>query len=214
VCTREVCAEPSCDDSVQNGAELALDCGASGCAGCRAGTPCSEPEQCASGLCKAGQCDVSCAAGTAECDGDLSVECESQILSDPAQCGACAAPCALEHAVPSCLRGACQVESCETSYQDCNGDPKDGCEANLQTNPDHCGACNAACSRVNADVTCVDTTCALTCNPGYGDCDRNAATGCEKPTSDDIEHCGGCNRRCYATAGETPVCVEGQCETR
>ena len=214
VCTNAVCSEPSCNDGLQNGAELGRDCGAQGCVGCRAGTPCTEPEHCSSGRCEDGACGVSCPAGSAECDGDFSVECEIEIASDPAHCGACETLCAPAHALPSCVAGICRIEACEGSYQDCNGDPSDGCEANLQSDPDNCTACGLACSRSNGDPVCVAGTCALTCAQGYDDCDHDAATGCETKLDDNVEHCGGCNRRCNAPEGETPVCLDGQCQSQ
>ncbi|MDI3290426.1 FG-GAP-like repeat-containing protein [Polyangium sp. 15x6] len=39
-----------------------------------------------------------------------------------------------------------QCEACAGTLADCNGVASDGCEANLQSNADHCNACNLACS--------------------------------------------------------------------
>lgn len=212
ICAHGVCAEATCDDGVRNGAELDVDCGAPGCSGCHTGNRCTQGEQCASGVCEDGVCGVSCSALTAECDDDLSLECETEIMSDPDHCGACDSPCVLAHAVPSCVEGVCRIERCESPYRDCNGDPSDGCEANLDSDPKHCASCDLVCSAINGDPLCFAGTCALTCAQGYDDCDHDAANGCETQLDDDVEHCGGCNRRCTAPDGATPRCRDGQCE--
>lgn len=38
------------------------------------------------------------------------------------------------------------MKSCETTWKDCNAKASDGCEANIQDNPSHCGACGKACA--------------------------------------------------------------------
>jgi hypothetical protein len=211
VCVDGVCAEATCDDQVKNGAELDVDCGASGCFGCHPGTACTEPSQCASNLCEEGRCKVACPAGKAECDDNLGEECETRISNDPTHCGSCDNRCELANATQSCVDGACQIAACEAPYHDCNGEPKDGCEVNLDRDPDNCGGCDFVCSRVHADAACTDGNCAITCDFGFGDCDRDATNGCEMALGDSIEHCGGCNRRCTAPDEQTPVCIDGQC---
>ncbi|MBK6532721.1 MAG: hypothetical protein IPF99_24940 [Deltaproteobacteria bacterium] len=47
------------------------------------------------------------------------------------------------------------MASCTAPFADCNGSASDGCEANTQSDPAHCGACNTACpTRANATATC------------------------------------------------------------
>jgi hypothetical protein len=211
VCKDGICAAPSCDDGLRNGDEQDVDCGAEGCAGCRAGTACTSGAQCASGVCAGNLCEVSCAIGSAECDGDLNVECEVTTTSDAQNCGACGAVCALEHAEAVCSESVCAIATCEASYADCNGKAADGCEANLNRDADHCGDCDQVCPREHAEPSCVQGICAITCDFGFGDCDRDVSNGCETVLDDNIEHCGGCNRRCAAPAGETAFCSNGVC---
>lgn len=213
VCADELCAEPACDDQVRNGGEVDVDCGASGCPGCEAGIACTDPAQCRSASCDDGRCTALCDEGRAECDDDLSLECETNTQEDPAHCGACQAACALEHAEPSCRDGVCLIARCEEWYADCNGDPADGCEIHLGRDPEHCGDCEVACSSVNASPGCTNGVCALTCALGYDDCDRDASTGCETSLTDPV-HCGGCGRVCVAPAGETAVCLDGECAAK
>ncbi len=46
---------------------------------------------------------------------------------------------------------------CDPPFADCNGDPSDGCETNLQQAPSHCGACFRGC----LGAACVDGQCEL-----------------------------------------------------
>ncbi len=49
------------------------------------------------------------------------------------------------------------------------------------------------------------------CISGYIDCDSNEANGCETDLSNDIAHCGECNRACETEFGVS-VCVGGECQ--
>ncbi|MEM1413357.1 MAG: hypothetical protein AAGH15_00580 [Myxococcota bacterium] len=48
----------SCEDGIQNGGEMAVDCAGGGCALCPAGTACMAPAVCASGTCTMGFCEA------------------------------------------------------------------------------------------------------------------------------------------------------------
>ena len=55
--------------------------------------------------CRAGRCEVgACIAGTAECDGDSEVLCETTTLVDNRHCGACGHAC---EADALCVSGRC-----------------------------------------------------------------------------------------------------------
>ncbi|MBX7193488.1 MAG: putative metal-binding motif-containing protein [Sandaracinaceae bacterium] len=47
------------------------------------------------GMCVAGSCELTCAAGTADCDGDASNGCETSLATDPRHCGDCATDCGI-----------------------------------------------------------------------------------------------------------------------
>ena len=53
--------------------------------------------------CTAGACGLTCAPGTANCDGNASNGCETNTASDPANCGACRTACG----PMTCVAGAC-----------------------------------------------------------------------------------------------------------
>lgn len=107
-----------------------------------------------------------CADGQKLCDGG----CVSVL--DPAT--GCAnpdcAPCAVPHASVACVQGACANVKCELPFADCDNKPDNGCEADLTTDPQHCGDCNNAC---DDGFVCAGNDCACTnrasCNGGTCD---------------------------------------------
>jgi hypothetical protein len=97
-----------------------------------------------------------CPSGFDECDGDLSQACE-QALTELSSCGSCDTACTNAHGGIACEELACKVTSCDAGYDDCNGDPNDGCETALIGNDENCGACGRDCTSVGA--TCKVDSC-------------------------------------------------------
>ncbi len=97
----------------------------------------------------------------------------------------------------SCLGPSC---SCPAGRGDCDGDPGNGCEADLASSTDHCGGCGQLCSH----GSCEQGSCV--CRDGFADCDALPANGCETDLRLDALHCGSCGHGC----GGGP-CVAGQC---
>lgn len=212
VCTGKRCAEASCGDRVQNGDETDVDCGGTACSACIPGQGCLTPSDCVGNDCTAGKCAQSCAAGTGNCDGNATNGCETNLRTDAEHCGDCSTVCSLSNASSSCQAGACRVASCTAPFDDCNGDPKDGCEVNTKTDVDNCGACAAKpCPTLNGKAYCADSTCGITCTENFADCDGQGGNGCEKDVSRDVNNCGACGKQCTAGAGKTPWCRNGQC---
>lgn len=75
-----------------------------------------------------------------------------------------------------------------------NADPLYGCDT---------AAC-APCAVTRASATCAGGACAIAaCDPGYSDCNKVAADGCETDLAQ-ASHCGTCNSVCDGTP--TPYC--------
>jgi hypothetical protein len=147
---------------------------------------------------------VACAPNFADCDGNAANGCEANLHS-PATCGACGVSCVLPHATASCGAGVCAVGSCDLGWGDCDGNPQNGCEADLTSNGS-CGACGVACSLPGASVSCASGSCKLTaCNAGALDCDGNPQNGCEAAPCGNGAHCT------QAADCGSAVCVGGFC---
>ena len=79
-----------------------------------------------------------------------------------------------------------------------------------QTDVRHCGECGADCTAldgvVSGEVRCVEGACVIdACAADRGDCDADAANGCEAILTT-AEHCGACGVSC---SGATPLCSMG-----
>src|SRR5205823_407119 len=95
-------------------------------------------------------CASGCASGQLRC-GSLCAD----PMTDADNCGGCGMACpGAANATRRCSAGACGFV-CNPGYADCDGVPANGCEANLQSDPAHCGACATAC----AGVMCASGMC-------------------------------------------------------
>jgi len=141
------------------------------------GSLCDLPHAMAS--CTSGACGIDgCDDGWDDCDGDPSNGCE-QSLDDPMHCGACGAVCDPSHSSGSWTGGECRIGDCDDGWDDCDGDPSNGCEHSLD-DPMHCGACGTTCSLPHATSSCSGGACGIdSCDSGWADCDSMASTGCE-----------------------------------
>jgi hypothetical protein len=126
-------------------------------------------------------------------------------------CGDCETVCELDHAEPVCVSGRCQIDECNSPYDDCDNKVETGCETNLRTSVENCGACGEECSAENGTPSCENRVCTIECDDGFFDCDEDPATGCEQNLLGDVENCGECNEVCPFDEGETPFCLEGVC---
>lgn len=101
------------------------------------------------------------------------------------------------------------IASCIGSFENCNGDVQDGCEADTNSSTEHCGSCTAPpCQLPNAIPDCAGGQCAMRrCITGFADCDEQVDNGCEITVSSDTNNCGECRTRCLADQ----ECVSGVC---
>lgn len=101
--------------------------------------------------------------------------------------------------------------TCTAGLADCDGDASNGCEADLASDPRHCGSCGTACQ--SADCACQDGVLVTQCASGRADCDGDVSTGCETDLMTDMRNCGDCDQRCHAEgfAATSATCEQGSC---
>ncbi len=196
----QTCCDGACVDAQTNVA-------ACGACGNRCTIPNAAPA-CVNGTCTVGQCT----APFADCDNNPTNGCETNPTTDLSHCGACGMACAARsNAAAACTAGACRY-TCNEGFGDCDGDASNGCEADLRADPLRCGACTTRCDLANATAACTAGRCAVaTCAAGFGDCDGNAANGCETDTRRSDAHCGSCGAVCMGAPNAAPVCIQGSC---
>ena len=103
--------------------------------------------------------------------------------------------------------------TCEDGWKDCNGDPTDGCETNLNTSVEHCGDCKNNCFETTKGAfgqTCNEGKCDYAlCLSGYGDCNDDRTDGCEVDVLSNKEHCGACSKKCEGEYCNNSICYYG-----
>lgn len=146
------CAEGVCVAEASTCAgTVATSCDAYGTSYAVGGTDCDDlPGQ----TCVEGSCV--CQPGLANCNGLVDDGCETDIATDFENCMTCGATCSSLNLVDVSCDGGCRGQ-CVAGFADCNDDKqRDGCEVELATSAEHCGACGSACS---VDTTCVNGVC-------------------------------------------------------
>ena len=144
-----------CDGSlVANGCETSL-LSEKHCGGCK--VACDPGQVCR--LDGDGVPTCICPAGKTLC-GSSCVD----LRTDTGNCGGCGVNCnalviVQTNGRPNCLFGSCSFE-CRDGWADCNGDPLDGCETSIASDPRHCGACGNACDLVSGQP-CLGGQCAV-----------------------------------------------------
>ncbi len=196
-----------CDMNPANGCETDLRSSVAACGTC--GHACTVPPN-ATATCATSTCGFVCNTGYADCNGLPADGCEVDVANDPANCGMCGSPCSTNHDSPVCTAGVCTV-TCAAGYGDCNTNPADGCEVNLETDVLDCGACHHGCSFPSAGAVCSLGVCARSeCAAGRGDCDGIPSNGCETDITTSAANCGACGNAC-SLPHAVPACVSSAC---
>jgi hypothetical protein len=139
-----------CNDACVDVRTDPANCGGCGVA-CRAGTECRGARCLPVAGCGGGP---GCAPGQ-NCCGDACVNTQT----DAQNCGACGRACVTPpNTEVACANGACGAPVCVGRTADCNRNLRDGCEANLATDTNNCGACGTACG---AGLACQDGRCGM-----------------------------------------------------
>jgi hypothetical protein len=166
-----------CNATEADGCETDVTSNAADCGAC--GVTCTGRPHTSGGTCSAGKCQLSCAVGYADCNGDPSDGCEVNTKTDPANCNSCKHQCTAGgfETTPSCSAGVCGLVCASPNYGDCNANlASDGCETNLLTDSANCGACANPCG---ASQTCSGGTCSSgTCGSASDTCCGCACAAC------------------------------------
>lgn len=213
VCKNNPCGAGTadCNSNPADGCETSIDT-VQNCGFCKNACNLANANE----VCTMGMCAIdTCMAGSADCDKVVGNGCEVDITK-VANCGMCGNVCPSgPNSTATCMNGMCGL-NCAPNFADCNNDPMDGCEANLQTSTANCGTCGHVCSGVNSVSTaCTMGLCAPTCLDGYGNCIKPMAPmaddGCETVTLDDVLNCGACGRTCSGTNTASRQCTGSTC---
>ncbi len=208
-----VCSAPTCSDTVQNGDEVAVDCGALGCPPCALGKTCNLDRNCVSGICSDGVCVESrCDDGEkngletdVDCGGLYCDQCpDTRACLDDSDCTS------LVCEIGFCIPATCfdSTKNADETDADCGG-PCDPCDDLLGCLvPEDCQ------SGVCGGDTCAEPTCEDGVQNG-----RETGPDCGGP---DCDACGdgvGCLRDsdcvsqvCDLTSSmcATPACDDGE----
>lgn len=131
-----------CNSVAEDGCEVDIAHSTANCGAC--GASCGVAPR-ATATCADGQCGLQCMTGFADCNTLRSDGCEVDTRTSSAHCGACGRACgAVAGATPACVAGACRP-MCLPGFADCDMNPSNGCEVNLNSDRTHCGACGNGC---------------------------------------------------------------------
>ena len=222
-CCNHVCVDTA--TSPKNCGACNVDCMASTCCGGKCLDLQNDPGNCgacgktcvapnAVPLCNGAVCSVGgCNMGYSDCNSNPVDGCETNLQGDVGNCGACGKACSIPNASPLCLAGACTIGGCDTGWKNCNGNSNDGCEQDVASDVKNCGTCGNDCGQLpHAMASCKAGLCSVgACTPGYGNCNKNDADGCEAKLDADPSHCGGCGMPCPSPPHVIPSCVNNVC---
>lgn len=200
ICAKGKCACPegmeACD-----GACVDTKADASHCGSCDAA--CEDGESCVQGAC-------ACPAGTESCGGAC-----VDTRVDSLHCGDCDTPCGPG---AGAIDGICALAQCtlhcEEGRMDCNQNPKDGCEVQVESDAENCGLCGLVCGElpnIASSDGCDDGDCKFTCLDEFDDCDGDPRNGCEVQLGS-TAHCAACFHDCDKLKNTAATaCDDGTC---
>lgn len=222
-CTTNTCPSPlvcaqdgtckACSNSQQTGCgtkcfDLTSD--PEHCGECTKTAVADPTDQNSLGVCIAGSPKITCKTGfDSRCGTPLRC---TNTQTDRNNCGACGVVCSNSNGTTSCEAGACKPV-CDIAHADCNGNPNDGCEADVSSNTTCGSGPGGTCAKCAAPITCVSSA-----NGFYGcaTCELRGLTTCAAGTGTskcvdlqtDATNCGSCGTVCPGG-----VCKAGHCDS-
>ena len=197
-CRAGICGPPLCNDSVQNGDETDVDCGALGCPPCDIGQACELDNDCISGICQDATCVEKRCDDSDQNGLETDVDCGGQF------CGPCddGKRCKDDS---DCVSLVCNMEVC--AVPTCEDQTQNGTETGVD-----CGSTCEQCADgqgCGADTDCVSGVCAgdLCAVPS---CEDMTANGAETDVDCGGADCGPCADG-MACAKDVD-CVSGVCD--
>ncbi|MDF2694419.1 MAG: hypothetical protein K0S65_2802 [Labilithrix sp.] len=160
----------NCDGKLDNGCEVDLTRDPKNCAAC--GQECASGQVC--GMLRDAKVPAClCNSGETLCgNGENEVYACADLLNDKNHCGACYNDCGARvfttpNTFGECTQGRCS-RTCLAGFADCDGDPSNGCEVNLNTDSSNCGACGQWCA-ASQGQPCIGGAClTVECDAGGG----------------------------------------------
>lgn len=140
-----------------------------------------------------------CEGAFRECLPDDGLDCETNTEIDVNNCGACFQACDSTNGRASCSLSLCSI-TCDSGFADCNDRADDGCEIDLRSDLNHCGACGQTCP---AGASCSNGACL--CPSGTLPCEGQCVNVTENPLN-----CGACGVTCSGPHS-SQVCQNGSC---
>lgn len=124
----------------------------------------------------------------------------------------------------SCYSGANGTQGvgvCHVGTQTCANNAWGACVGEVLPGTELCDGFDNNCdgtvdnavqdSTAHGSPTCAQGVLGVTCDPGFANCDTNAASGCEVNTDLDAANCGGCGNVCGNTNAASATCSTGHC---
>jgi hypothetical protein len=218
-----------CDNTRPNGCETNMRQTSSCGTACGALHNCTQEVQNASSISctTAGTCTFlgTCTSGFGNCDNNTANGCEVNIWQTTSCGTGCFGRVNCTQQVQNasgitCNSGACNYQTCNTGFGDCDSLHTNGCEINLRqvtscgTNCLNRANCNQQVQHATG-ITCNNGYCDFTeCEPGWANCDNNRVNGCDWFVWDD----DNCRNNCLIGANCTTlphvavgVCDRGSC---
>jgi hypothetical protein len=96
--------------------------------------------------------------------------------------------------------------ACNEGFDDCDGDASNGCEVDISSSIDHCGACGNVCNMTSLKLlpVCADDGCDVDptqCAQGYVNLDGDSSNGCECEITDADDVPNGQDTNCDGVDG-------------